>query len=88
MKYKNHRRAAKQFPDILFAADKEYVLSRDKVKDRKRGEIFKAILKARHTFDLPAEASAQAGKSGEVIIACRVQDNLAGETIFSKKIRI
>jgi DNA modification methylase len=61
-----------------FAADKDYVLSRDKVKDKKRGEIFKAILKARHTFD----------KSGEVMVACRVQDNLAGETIFSKKIQV
>ena len=78
MKYKNHRRAAKQFPDILFAADKEYVLSRDKVKDRKRGEIFKAILKARHIFE----------QSGELVVACRVQDNLAGEMIFSKKIQI
>ena len=61
-----------------FAADKDYVLSRDKVKDKKRGEIFKAILKARHIFE----------KSGEFTVACRVQDNLAGETIFSKKISI
>jgi hypothetical protein len=61
-----------------FAADKDYVLSRDKVKDKKRGEIFKAILKAHHAFE----------KSGEFLIACRVQDNLAGEAIFSKKIKI
>ncbi|MEK7542058.1 MAG: site-specific DNA-methyltransferase [Patescibacteria group bacterium] len=56
-----------------FAADKEYVLSREKVKDKKRGEIFTAILKAHHSFE----------KSGEFVVACRVQDNLAGETIFS-----
>lgn len=61
-----------------FAADKEYVLSREKVTDKKRDERFKAVLKARHIFD----------KSDEVTIACKVQDNLAGETIFSKKIKI
>jgi len=61
-----------------FAADKNYVLSREKIKDKKKGERFKAILKARHKFE----------KSGEYTIACKVQDNLAGETIFSQKIEV
>ena len=60
-----------------FAADKEYILSREKVKDKKKGEVFEAILKAKHEFE----------KSGEYTIACKVQDNLAGETILSKKIK-
>ena len=61
-----------------FAADKDYVLSREKVTDKKKGERFKAVLKAKHMFE----------KSGEMIVACKVQDNLAGETIFSKKVKI
>jgi len=61
-----------------FAADKDYVLSREKVTDKKKGERFKAILKAKHTFE----------KSGEFTIACKIQDNLAGETVFSKEIII
>lgn len=61
-----------------FSANKDYILSREKIKDKKKGERFKAILKARHIFD----------KSGEVIVACKVQDNLAGETIFSKEITV
>src|SRR3990167_6224793 len=61
-----------------FAADKDYILSREKVTDKGKGEHFKAILKARHVFE----------KSGEIIVACKVQDNLAGETIFSKKIKM
>ena len=61
-----------------FAADKDYVLSREKIKDKKRGEQFKAILSAKHIFD----------KAGEYTIACKVQDNLAGEAILSKKIKI
>lgn len=61
-----------------FCADKKYILSRDKVKSKKRGERFKAILKANHKFE----------KSGEYSIACKVQDNLAGETIFSKEIKV
>ena len=59
-----------------FAADRDYVLSREKVTDKKKGERFKAILEAKHTFD----------KSGEVNVACKVQDNLAGESIKSLKI--
>jgi len=61
-----------------FAADKDYILSHEKVTDKKKGERFKAILKAMHTFE----------KSGEITIACKVQDNLAGETILSKIIKI
>jgi len=59
-----------------FSADKDYVLSREKIKDNKKGEQFKAILKARHIFE----------KAGEYTIACRVQDNLAGETILNKNL--
>ena len=61
-----------------FSADKEYILSREKVKNKKQGEIFKAILKAHHTFERP----------GEVTVACKIQDNLAGEAVLSKKISI
>lgn len=59
-----------------FCANKDYILSREKAKDKEMGEIFKAILKAKHILD----------KKGEILIACKVQDNLAGETILSKKI--
>jgi len=38
--------------------------------------IFEAVLKARHKFE----------KEGEYVVACKVQDNLAGETILSKKV--
>ena len=61
-----------------FAADKDYVLSREKKRDSKRGEIFEAIVKAKHKFE----------KEGEYTIACKVQDNLAGEIIFNKKLVI
>ena len=61
-----------------FAADKDYVLSREKKKDKKRGEIFEAVLKAKHKFE----------REGKYVIACKVQDNLAGETILSKKVEI
>jgi len=57
-----------------FCADKDYILSREKAKDKIHGEIFKAILTAKHKFE----------KEGEYIIACKIQDNLAGETILSK----
>ncbi|MEK7665043.1 MAG: hypothetical protein AAB361_02805 [Patescibacteria group bacterium] len=60
-----------------FSADKEYILSREKIKDKKKGERFKAILSAKHVFDKPREHT----------IACKVQDNLAGEIILSKKIK-
>lgn len=61
-----------------FAADKNHILSREKVTDKKRGERFRAVLRARYTFD----------KSGEVTIACKVQDNLAGEIILSKLLKV
>ncbi|MEK7140608.1 MAG: hypothetical protein AAB815_02365, partial [Patescibacteria group bacterium] len=61
-----------------FSANKEYILSRGKVRDKQRGEIFKAILGARHTFNKP----------GKYTVACKVQDNLAGEIIFSKLVKI
>ncbi len=61
-----------------FAADNEYILSREKVKDKKRGERFEAVLIAKHKFE----------KSVEYTIACKVQDNLAGETILSTKLLI
>lgn len=61
-----------------FAANKDYVLSREKKKDKKHGEIFEAVLKAKHKFE----------RDGEYTVACKVQDNLAGETILSKKVVI
>ncbi len=61
-----------------FAADKDYILSRQKVNIKGRGERFEAILTAKHRFD----------KEGDWIIACKVQDNLAGETIVAKKISV
>ena len=61
-----------------FAADNDYILLREKVTDKGKGEHFKAVLKAKHTFE----------KSGEVTFACKIQDNLAGEIIFSKKIKV
>ncbi len=60
-----------------FSADKDYVLSREKTKDKKNGEQFKAILSVKHTFE----------KTGEYVVACKVQDNLAGEIIVSKNIK-
>lgn len=63
-----------EYQEGHFAADKEYVLSREKKKDKKRGESFEALLKARHKFK----------EEGEFTIACKVQDNLAGETILAK----
>ena len=61
-----------------FCADKNYILSREKIKNKKKGEIFKAILKANHKFE----------KSGKWPIACKIQDNLAGEIILSKNVYI
>ena len=61
-----------------FVADKDYILSRKKIKNKKKDEQFKAILSAKHIFE----------KVGEYIIGCKVQDNLAGETILSKKIKV
>lgn len=61
-----------------FAADKDYILSREKVKIKGYGERFEAILTARHKFE----------KEGEYTIACKVQDNLAGETVLAKKIKV
>jgi len=63
-----------------FAADKDYILSRQKVKSKVRGagERFEAILTAQHKFDKP----------GTYTVACKVQDNLAGETVFAKTVQI
>lgn len=61
-----------------FAAEKDYILSRQKVKVKGYGERFEAILTAKHKFD----------KECEWTIACKVQDNLAGETILAKNIKI
>ncbi len=59
-----------------FAADKDYILSREKKRDPKRGEIFGAVLAAKYKFE----------KSGEYTVACRIQDNLAGETVMDMKV--
>lgn len=61
-----------------FAADREYILARQQAKDKKRGERFEAVLTAKHTFE----------KSGECMVACRVQDNLGGETISAVNINV
>ncbi len=61
-----------------FAADKDYVLSRQKIKPKGRDERFEASLTARHKFE----------KEGEYTVACKVQDNLAGETILAKKVKV
>jgi hypothetical protein len=59
-----------------FCADKDYILSREKARDKIHGEKFEAILKANHKFE----------KESEFTVACKVQDNLAGETILSSTI--
>jgi hypothetical protein len=61
-----------------FTADKEYILSRQKIKPKGREERFEAILTAKHQFE----------QEGEYTVACKVQDNLAGETIFARKIKV
>ncbi len=61
-----------------FAADKKYILSRQKIKIKGYGERFEAILTAKHKFE----------KQGEYTIACKVQDNLAGETVLAKRIKV
>lgn len=61
-----------------FCADKDYILSREKAKDKIHGEKFEAILKATHKFE----------KEGEYVIACKIQDNLAGESTLSLKIGV
>lgn len=61
-----------------FTADKDYILSRQKIKPKGRDERFEAILTAKHKFE----------KEGEYTIACKVQDNLAGETILAKRIKV
>lgn len=66
------------YQDGHFSANKDYTLSREKGKDKKHGEIFEAVLKAKNKFE----------RRGEYLIACKVQDNLAGETTSSKKIEI
>ncbi|MGC8666548.1 MAG: DNA methyltransferase [Chthonomonadales bacterium] len=63
-----------------FGADKDYILSRQKVKSKTRGagERFEAILTSRHKFDKP----------GTYTVACKVQDDLAGEAILSRTIEV
>ena len=61
-----------------FTADKDYILSRQKVKPKGRDERFEAILTAKHKFE----------KAGEYTVACKVQDNLAGETVLAKRVNI
>jgi DNA modification methylase len=61
-----------------FTADKNYILSRQKIKPKGRDERFEAVLTAKHKFE----------KSGEYTVACKVQDNLAGETVLAKKVNM
>jgi hypothetical protein len=48
------------------------------VKPKGRDERFEAILTAKYKFE----------KAGEYTVACKVQDNLAGETVLAKKIKV
>ena len=59
-----------------FVADRDYILSRQRVKSKVRGagDRFEAILIAWHKLD----------KFGTYTVACKVQDKLVGETVFSK----
>ena len=61
-----------------FSADKDYILSREKAKDKKRGERFVAVLSAKHRFDA----------NGPHRVACRVQDNFGGETILAVEVNV
>jgi len=63
-----------------FAAAKDYILSRTKVKSKVLGggERFEAVLTAKYKFP----------KQGTYTVACKVQDNLAGESILSKTVRV
>jgi len=61
-----------------FTANKDYILSRQKVKPKGRDERFEATLAAKHKFE----------KAGEYTIACKVQDNLAGETVLAKRVKV
>jgi DNA modification methylase len=61
-----------------FTANKDYILSRQKVKPKGRDERFEAVLTAKHKFE----------KAGEYTVACKVQDNLAGETVLAKRVKV
>lgn len=61
-----------------FTADKDYILSREKIKPKGRDERFEAVLTAKYKFE----------KAGEYTIACKVQDNLAGETVLAKRVKV
>lgn len=61
-----------------FTADKGYILSRQKIKPKGRDERFEAVLTAKYKFE----------KTGEYTIACKVQDNLAGETVLAKRVKV
>lgn len=63
------------YQDGHFAADKDYILSREKPKGQ--SGRFQALLTGKHTFD----------HAGEFVVACKVQDNLAGESIRIVKIQ-
>jgi hypothetical protein len=56
-----------------FAAHKDYILGRKENKGKKVARKFEAVLTAEHEFE----------SAGEHAVACRVQDNLGGESIKS-----
>jgi len=56
-----------------FDAHPQYILNRKENKGKQAKRKFEAILTAEHAFE----------KSGEITVACRVQDNLGGETTKS-----
>jgi SAM-dependent methyltransferase len=56
-----------------FAAHNDYILGRNENKGKKVTRKFEAVLTAEHEFE----------SAGEHAVACRVQDNLGGESIKS-----
>lgn len=64
-----------------FSADREYVLSRKQAdaKNKKlKGHSYEAVVEAEHKFP----------SAGLYVVACRVQDNLGGETIKSVEVEV
>jgi DNA modification methylase len=61
-----------------FAADPDYVLGRKENKGKAVTRKFEAILTAEHEFEAPCVRT----------VACRVQDNLGGETVKEVKLDV
>ncbi len=64
-----------------FVAHPDYVLGRTEIKGKEtkeKGRKFEAVLVAEHEFE----------NTGRVAVACRVQDNLGGETIKTVEVEV